>query len=36
MTHIKYQQRKVKKNDNTFNFGICEYPKRVVREANHD
>lgn len=28
--------RKKHQNDNTFNFGICEYPKRVVREADHD
>lgn len=27
--------RKKHQNDNTFNFGLCDYPKRVVREADH-
>lgn len=27
--------RKKHQNDNIFNFGLCDYPKRVVREADH-
>ena len=28
--------REKHQDDDTFNFEICDYPKRVIREADHD